>query len=194
MSRTIYFTAATINGLIADEQGSLEWLTTIEPSATTDDPATGDAKDEPPAHVAFMEQIGVLVEGSTTYQWCLDHGETDFTGGRFPTFVFTSRSLPAAAGADVRFRSGNVRDSFDEIRAAADGKDIWLVGGGDLAGQFYDAGLLDELQISIAPGRTNGWCTTASSKHRQKHSEPPRGQPVRSFRTPDLPRHAMSRP
>lgn len=151
MTRTIYLTAATINGFIADEQGSLEWLTEIEPVPTTDLPAAGVATDEPPPHVAFFDQVGVLVEGSTTYQWCLDHGETDFTGGRYPTFVFTSRSLPAAPGADVRFRSGDVRDSYDEIRAAADGKDIWLVGGGDLVGQFDDAGLLDEVQISIAP-------------------------------------------
>ena len=70
--------------------------------------------------------------------------------------MFTSRSLPATPGADVRFRSGNVRDAYDEIRAAADGKDIWLVGGGDLAGQFYDAGLLDELQVSIAPVALTG--------------------------------------
>lgn len=157
MSRTIYFTAATINGFIADEQGSLEWLTAIEPSVATTDVAAGDANGgEPPPHIAFLGQVGVLVEGSTTYQWCLDHGETDFTGGRFPTFVFTSRSLPATPGTDVRFRSGNVRDAYDEIRAAADGKDIWLVGGGDLAGQFYDAGLLDELQVSIAPVALTG--------------------------------------
>ena len=150
MTRTIFYTATTINGFIADEQGSLDWLTEGQPPPDS----TGEADDgqgEPPPHIAFAEQVGVLVEGSATYQWCVDHGETDYTGGRFPTFVFTSRSLPAAPGADVRFRSGDVRDAYDEIREAAGGKDIWVVGGGDLAGQFYDAGLLDELQLSIAP-------------------------------------------
>jgi dihydrofolate reductase len=34
---------------------------------------------------------------------------------------------------------------------AADGRNIWLVGGGDLAGQFADEGLLDEILLSIAP-------------------------------------------
>ena len=95
MTRIIYLTAATINGFIADEQGSLEWLTEIDPAQATDLPAAGEVTDEPPPHVAFFDQVGVLVEGSTTYQWCLDHGETDFTGGRYPTFVFTSRSRPA---------------------------------------------------------------------------------------------------
>ena len=35
------------------------------------------------------------------------------------------------------------------MRAAADKKNIWIVGGGDLAGQFYDAGLLDEIIVQI---------------------------------------------
>ena len=38
-----------------------------------------------------------------------------------------------------------------ELVAAAGGKDVWVVGGGDLAGQFADAGLLDEIVAAIAP-------------------------------------------
>lgn len=152
MPRTIYYTATSLNGFIADEHGSLEWLT--GESAATDAPV--DSPDEPAPHVAFADRMGVLVEGSTTYQWCLDHGETDFTGGRQPTFVFTSRHLHAEPGADVRFRAGDVRESFEEIRAAAGDKDIWMVGGGELAGQFYDAALLDELQLSVAPVALGG--------------------------------------
>lgn len=45
--------------------------------------------------------------------------------------------------------SGDARQVYAEMRAAADGKNIWIVGGGDLAGQFYDAGLLDELIVQI---------------------------------------------
>ena len=35
--------------------------------------------------------------------------------------------------------------------AAADGKDVWVVGGGDLAAQFAEAGLLDRMLLSVAP-------------------------------------------
>src|SRR3712207_7879069 len=35
--------------------------------------------------------------------------------------------------------------------AAAGDRNVWVVGGGDLAGQFADVGLLDELIVSIAP-------------------------------------------
>jgi dihydrofolate reductase len=65
--------------------------------------------------------------------------------------VFTSRRLPVVPGAEIRFVSGDVAPVHREMVAAADGKNIWIVGGGDLAGQFYEAGLLDELQISVAP-------------------------------------------
>jgi dihydrofolate reductase len=35
------------------------------------------------------------------------------------------------------------------MRSAAGTKNVWIVGGGDLAGQFYDAGLLDELIVQV---------------------------------------------
>jgi dihydrofolate reductase len=59
--------------------------------------------------------------------------------------------LPQPEGADVRFIRGPVGAALPTIRAAADGSDIWVVGGGDLAGQFLDAGALDQIDVSIAP-------------------------------------------
>lgn len=143
MTRTVYFTATSLNGFIADEDNSLDWLFEV---------------GEPDAQVmaAFMASTGVLVQGSTTYEWVLAHDEGDFAGGRFPTFVFTSRQLPVRAGADVRFVSGDVAAVHPDLVTAAAGKDIWVVGGGDLAGQFLDAGLLDELQISVTPVTLTG--------------------------------------
>ena len=99
----------------------------------------------------------VLVEGSTTYEWIpaeediLDHPEKwrGFHGDR-PTFVFTTRSLTTPEGADVRFVSGPVAVALPAIQAAGDG-DVWVVGSGDLAGQFLDAGALDEIALSVAP-------------------------------------------
>jgi dihydrofolate reductase len=45
---------------------------------------------------------------------------------------------------------GDVLPVHQEMMAAAGNKNIWLVGGGDLVGQFYDRGLLDEVIVSIA--------------------------------------------
>lgn len=145
MSRIIFDTASSLNGWIADEENSLSWLFAVEGGTEPDD-------------TLLPTNAGVLVEGSTTYEWLLSESDLlahpekwqEFHGDR-PTYVFTRRELPVPHGADVRFVSGDVRDVIDDIRAAAGDSDIWVVGGGELAGQFLDAGLLDEIAISLAP-------------------------------------------
>jgi dihydrofolate reductase len=66
-----------------------------------------------------------------------------------PAWVFSSRKLPEIPGADIRFVRGDVRPVHDQMRAAANGMNLWLVGGGDLVGQFHDAGLLDDIIVQI---------------------------------------------
>jgi dihydrofolate reductase len=66
-----------------------------------------------------------------------------------PTWVFSSRELAPVPGADIRFVKGDVRPVHAQMRLAANGKNLWLVGGGDLVGQFFDAGLLDELIVQV---------------------------------------------
>ena len=147
----IYFdTATAINGWIADEDNSLAWLFAVPDGDDTDDEL-------------MPSGAAVMVEGSTTYQWLLDtedvlaHPEKwrDFHGDT-PVFVFTSRDLPVPAGADIRFVSGPVADVLPTLRAVAGDGDIWVVGGGDLAGQFVDAGALDEVRLSVAPVALTG--------------------------------------
>jgi dihydrofolate reductase len=47
--------------------------------------------------------------------------------------------------------SGDVAPVHEQLVAAAGDRNVWIVGGGDLAGQFADAGLLDEVIVYIAP-------------------------------------------
>ncbi|MGY1717969.1 MULTISPECIES: dihydrofolate reductase family protein [unclassified Blastococcus] len=134
-----YYTATTLDGWIADPQDSLDWLL-----RQPHDEAGAFGMD------AFMAGIGALVMGSTTYEWVLEHEAGKPWPYTLPTWVMTSRHL-VAAGPAVRFASGDVRAVHEAMTAAAGGKDLWLVGGGDLAGQFAEAGLLDEVVVSIAP-------------------------------------------
>jgi dihydrofolate reductase len=147
MTRFVYATATTLDGFLADADDSLDWLFEVE-----------GGEESLSALETFVEGVGVMVEGSTTYRWVLEHENLlenpgkwqEFYGDR-TTFVFSSRSdLPLVPGADIRVVSGSVASHLDEIRAAAGGKDVWLVGGGDLVGQFDDAGALDELMLSVA--------------------------------------------
>lgn len=146
MTRAIFYTASTVNGFLADPEDSLEWLLTIPQEEATADIA------------AFTASIGVLVEGSSTYEWVLEHEGLrahperwqQFYGDR-PTFVFTHRDLDPVPGADIRFVQGEVAAHWADIVAAAGDRDVWIGGGGDLVGQFADAGLLDEVVITFAP-------------------------------------------
>jgi len=145
MTRVIFNTAVSFDGYIADEKNSLGWLFAVDP-------------DDQPENAEFMSRIGVLVEGSTTYRWVLDAADLldepskwqEFYGRR-PTFVFSSRRHPSPAGADIRFVRGSVAEVMPDILEAAGDGDVWVMGGGDLAGQFLDADLLDEIDLTIAP-------------------------------------------
>jgi dihydrofolate reductase len=91
--------------------------------------------------------------GSTTYEWILDYesaAESTWPYG-VPCWVFTHRQLPVVPDARIEFASGGVEPVHEEMVRAADGRNVWIVGGGDLAGQFADAGLLDEVLVTIAP-------------------------------------------
>jgi dihydrofolate reductase len=86
--------------------------------------------------------------GATTYAWIVAHGES--WPYELPTWVFTHRQLESAS-EHIRFASGDVAPAHAEMVAAAGGRHRWIVGGGDLAGQFAAAGLLDEVIVYIAP-------------------------------------------
>jgi dihydrofolate reductase len=140
--KTQYYTASSLDGFIADPNDSLDWLFPLGDIAETSYPT-------------FIKNVGALTMGSTTYEWMLRHlvgPEADMPQPwpyQQPAWIFSSRTLPLVPGADIRFVSGDVRPVHDVMMKASNGKNVWIVGGGDLAGQFYDAGLLDEVFVQI---------------------------------------------
>jgi dihydrofolate reductase len=140
--KTIYYTATSLDGFIATEDDSLDWLFQL-------------GAMEESSYTEFIADIGAIAMGATTYEWILRNADAVAAevGSAWPyhqpTWIFSHRTLPTVEGADIRFARGDVRRIHDEMKTAAVGKNIWIVGGGDLAGQFHDAGLLDELIIQI---------------------------------------------
>jgi dihydrofolate reductase len=139
--KTQYYTAASLDGFIATEDDSLEWLFPL-----------GDVNDT--SYPAFIRDVGALAMGSATYGWMLRHvvkSDAPNAGWPYtqPTWVFSRRRLDAVPGADIRFVRGDVRPVHALMCAAAQGRNVWLVGGGDLVGQFHDAGLLDEIIVQV---------------------------------------------
>lgn len=140
--KTQYYTASSLDGFLATEEDSLDWLFPL-----------GDLEHS--SYPEFIANVGALAMGAATYEWLLRNAETVAaeTGSPWPytqpAWVFTHRTLPTLVEADVRFVQGDVRAVHAAMRAEAGERNIWIVGGGDLAGQFHDAGLLDELIIQL---------------------------------------------
>ena len=140
----LYYTATTLDGFLADEHDGLDWLLSqpLERGSLLD-------------YDSFYARVGALVMGRSTYQWILDHPAEQFadTAGwpyDRPTFVFSHRDLQPAAET-VSIISGSPQEHHEQIAAAAGDGAVWIVGGGSLAAEFANAGLLDEVLVSIAP-------------------------------------------
>ena len=128
--------ATSADGYIARPDGDIEWLT---------------SRPAPKGFYgmnAFMRTIDTEVLGRKTYDTALA------LGGRFDTktrhIVFSRQSPPADAPPGVEFVSGPIEPFVSELRERP-GKDIWLMGGGELIASFLDAQAIDEFVISVVP-------------------------------------------
>jgi len=104
-----------------------------------------------------------MAMGSTTYEWVVEHEDVlrnpaQWTKwyGDTPCWVFTHRELPTIPGAALTFVQGDVVPIHEEMVQAANGKNVWLIGGGELVGQFADRELLDEILLGVAPVTLGG--------------------------------------
>ena len=140
MSRLQYFVASSLDGFIATSDDNLAWLLQF-------DGFEGGRE----SYEAFMAEVGCIVMGGDTYAWLMEHEPGSWPYPDTPCWVFTHHEHSAPRGADVTFVRGDVREFMDDFTAEAADKNIWLVGGGELAAQFADAGLLDEIIVSIIP-------------------------------------------
>jgi len=143
---TQYYTATTLDGFIADPDNSLDWLFTRRREV-----------DGPLNYDEFIADVGAMAMGSTTYEWILNHEFADKDPAEWkwpydiPCWVFTHRHLPGVPDSRVEFTGADVARVHKEMVRAAGDRNVWIVGGGDLAGQFAELELLDEVIVSIAP-------------------------------------------
>ncbi len=147
MSKVQYFTACSLDGYVADEHNSLDWL--FEVPHDDRDTFWDD----------WFPSVGGLVMGATTYEWILKQDGPDAWSryyGERPGWIFTHRNLPPIPGAEVSFVQGDVGVVYETIAKRLDAANLWLVGGGDLVGQFHDAGLLDEVILGMTPVTLGG--------------------------------------
>ncbi len=154
MGRTQYYCAATLDGYIAETDDSIDWLMGYEGSFDGEGAEPGPMTDGG-SYERFYEGVGALVSGSTTYEFVLDHisDDSEWPYKGKPYWALSSRELrvPEGEGIDVRIADAPVTDLYEEMAAAAGERNLWVVGGGNVASQFAAAGLLDEVLVTVVP-------------------------------------------
>lgn len=144
MPEAVYYAAQSLDGYIALRDDSIEWLTGYEGEfAGADEQPLGDNYEK------FMAGIGALVMGSATYEFVYALDEWPYPD--HPVWVLSSRDRPVPDGADVRIASGTIAELYADVAESAGDRDIWVVGGGNVASQFADEGLLDRVEVTVVP-------------------------------------------
>jgi dihydrofolate reductase len=139
MTLTQYYVASSLDGYIADPDERLDWLMQF------------DAVEGVHEHYErFVAGVGAIAMGSRTYEFVLAQ-DTAWPYADLPTWVFTTRDLQRIPGADLRFVRGDVAAAHADMVVAAGGRNVWLVGGGELVAGFVGLGLVDELWLGVAP-------------------------------------------
>lgn len=139
MSKLIYYVAASIDGFIATQDHSLDWLDAF----TLGEDATPYDK--------FYQNIGAIILGSTTYSWIMQHAPNDWPYKNIPAFVVSSKNLDVPAELNITVIDKTPSVITSTAKNAANGKDVWLVGGGQCAAYFADAGELKQIFLTTIP-------------------------------------------
>jgi len=134
--RVIVHIAASVDGFIARPDGDLEWLT------------SRPAPEGFYGMNAFMRSVDTMVLGRKTYDASLRLGAKFDSKSR--TIVFSRHTPPGDAPPGVEFVDGAIGPFVSRLREHP-GKDIWLMGGGDLIASFLDEQAIDEFVVSVVP-------------------------------------------
>jgi dihydrofolate reductase len=132
MKKVILYIASSLDGFIARNDGDISWLYC----------------DQDYGYKAFLKTIDAVVMGRKTYEQVLTFGEYPYKG--MLGYVVTSRKKLEGPAKQVRLYNGSLSVLVDEIKQK-NKKDIWLIGGGQLVSGFLNAGLIDEIVLSIHP-------------------------------------------
>lgn len=132
-----------MDGRIADEHDSLDFLATMGPS-------DGDGGDD---FAAFLRTVDAVIVGAGTLRWLLRGGH-GWPHADLPTWLISHDGTLVAAAAEgpapFRRSEGSLDAVFTEIAAAGHDR-VWLAGGGSIAGQALALDRIDEVLATVAP-------------------------------------------
>lgn len=133
--KLVLFIASSLDGYIATEEHSLDWLFAVE--------GEGDN-----GYSKFYDTVDTILIGRITYDWIMEYEAGNFPYKGKQCYVFSKAEKENTQ--DVTFIHGDVL-RFTEGLKNKNGKNIWLVGGGNLLDTFLKEKLVDEIIITISP-------------------------------------------
>jgi dihydrofolate reductase len=136
LSKAILYIASSLDGYIAGKDDDLSWL---EPFQDVDYD-----------YEAFFSNIGAIIEGRRTYDIEIKNGWE--SAHPVPLFVL-SKDIPTRkpARSDVVFTHDDIAWVLASAREKAGPKDVWILGGANVAQQFINRGLVDEIILTLVP-------------------------------------------
>jgi len=148
MSKTILYIAMSLDGYITGPDEDLSWLDQFNDDETGLPDLGSEKKGNPYAWEPFSESVGGIIMGRSTYDWEVSHGYGDVHP--VPKFVLTHRSPDEGARDDVTFTDEPIKSVLEKAKSITE-KNIWVEGGGIVAQQFIEKGLLDAMILFVAP-------------------------------------------
>jgi dihydrofolate reductase len=132
MRKVILYIAASLDSYIARENGDVDWL----------------FADQDYGYYDFLAGIEITLMGNETYKKMLSFGD-EFHYKEQTNYVFTKNTKPMEAEY-VKFINGDIISFVNSLKNE-EGKDIWLIGGGLINTIMLNAGIIDEMVLSIHP-------------------------------------------
>jgi len=144
--------ATSADGFVARLDGNLDWL--------TERPAPKGFYGLP----EFERSVDAKVLGRKTFDRSLQLGAR--FGARAAHYVFSRGPAPRSVPAGVQFVSEPIRAFAEGVRRQA-GKNVWLMGGGEIIGAFLDEGAIDEFIITVVPTFIGEGIALIAARHRE---------------------------
>jgi len=134
MAKIIIYIAQSLNGKIAEENGSIDWLNQFE--------------TEDYGYNQFLSTIKVVLMGNKTYHQVLTFGN-EFPYKSKEVYVF-SRNKAVTKDYNVSFISENIACFVENLKKSSN-SNIWLVGGAEIITILVENEMVDELRIFTMP-------------------------------------------
>jgi dihydrofolate reductase len=132
MRKIKLYIASSLDSYIASEGGGIDWLFT----------------NEDYGYAKFYDSIDTILVGRKTYDQSLKFDEYPYKGKK--VYVFTRRIDGKKNTHYVEYIDADI-PSFVRRLLRSVGKDIWLLGGGEIVSILLNANLVDEIIVSIHP-------------------------------------------